>query len=83
MPEEPTETVTVEFPAHVVDAVESRLPYTQYDSVDEYVAVAIEALLREVTDPTEDAPLQETATADDADVDADALEDRLNSLGYL
>lgn len=82
MPEERIESVSVELPPHVVEAVESRLPYTQYDSVDEYVAVALEALLREVTDPTEGTPDQEPA-AEDVDVDAEALEDRLNSLGYL
>ncbi|MFC6954549.1 hypothetical protein [Halorubellus litoreus] len=82
MPEERTESISVELPKHVVKAVESRLPYTQYESVDEYVAVAIEALLREVNDPTEEAP-DDTPAAEDVDVDAEALEERLNSLGYL
>ncbi|WP_323675940.1 hypothetical protein [Halorubellus sp. PRR65] len=82
MPEERAETVSVELPEHVVEAVESRLPYTQYESVEEYVAVALEALLREVADPTEDAPDGRPA-AEDVDVDAEALEERLNSLGYL
>lgn len=70
--QEPTETVAL--PTHVVAGVEQRLPRTEFDSVDAYVAFVMEEVLAHVE-------------ADDADegpaVDRDQVEARLESLGYL
>lgn len=67
------ETQAVELPDHVVADVERRLAYTEFDSVDEYVAFALEQLLREV----------EQRDGDVRPVDADEVKEQLESLGYL
>jgi Arc/MetJ-type ribon-helix-helix transcriptional regulator len=75
-------TKTVEVPKHVVDRIEARLPYTNYESADEYVSVALEGLLRELDTASTEA-WSGDEDREDVDVDADAVEERLNSLGYL
>ncbi|NHN43189.1 hypothetical protein G9C85_16350 [Halorubellus sp. JP-L1] len=79
MPEDADGTACVELPAHLVERVERRLQYTQYDSVDEYVAVALDGLLRELDDASATVPSEEEVE----DVDSGAVEDRLENLGYL
>lgn len=65
---------TVALPTHVVERVEDRLPYTEFDSVDDYVSFVVEEVLYAVE------------AADDEDleaVDEAEVRSRLESLGYL
>lgn len=84
-------------PPDVVDAIESRLPRTEYGSVEAYAVAALRGLLREAAAAPED-PDRAAAGGGDEGVDSaaggrgddggdggrdDDLEDRLDSLGYL
>lgn len=67
-------TVSVDLPATVVEDIERRLPRTDFDDVNTYVAFVLEEVLAAAGD------------ADDAnydDVDREEVERRLESLGYL
>jgi len=74
-------TRSVEIPERTAAAVAERLPRTEFDSVDEYVATALARLLREIerVDPDSD-PGEERAAETERD---EAVADRLESLGYL
>lgn len=64
----------VAVPDRLVERVERRLPRTDFDSTEAYVAYVLEEVLAQV----------ESETDDDYDrVDGDEVEDRLESLGYL
>jgi hypothetical protein len=96
MSEDDGEHFALALPPDVVDVIESRLPRTEYESVEAYAVAALRGLLREAEtapeDPTRAADggggERATSTTDagdaspDVDVDDD-LEDRLESLGYL
>jgi Arc/MetJ-type ribon-helix-helix transcriptional regulator len=69
---------TVSIPEPVAAAIERRVAATQFDSVDEYAAFALELLLCEL-DHQNDGDL---GVAVDR-VDTDEVRDRLDSLGYL
>lgn len=66
-------TRAVELPEPVLERVEARLPYTEFDSAAEYIAFAMEEVLYAVEG--EDEPVEP--------VDEDAVRRRLESLGYL
>ncbi|MFB6156074.1 MAG: hypothetical protein ABEJ22_09275 [Haloferacaceae archaeon] len=69
----PEQTIAV--PASLVERVEDRLPHTDFDSPGEYVAYVVREVL---------ASVEESDDADDHDtVDADEVQERLRSLGYL
>ncbi|WP_276300067.1 hypothetical protein [Halorussus lipolyticus] len=67
-------TQSVELPERVVSRVEQRLPRTEFETVSEYVAFAMEEVLYRVEDETDDG---------ESAVDEAEVEDRLKSLGYL
>ena len=67
------QTEPVELPRRVVSRVEQRLSRTEFESVSEYVAFAMEEVLYRVEEETDD----------ESAVDEAAVEDRLKSLGYL
>jgi hypothetical protein len=84
-------TRTVEVPERVAERIARRCVGTDFDGVDEYVAVALEQLLRELDrldggdrdqdrDGGSDAPGTEPPGERGTDGD---LEARLESLGYL
>lgn len=76
-------TRTVEIPERTAAAVAERVAGTEFDSVDEYVATALDRLLRELdrVDADGDRPADRS---DDPDPDREeAVADRLESLGYL
>jgi len=84
------ETASVELPASVVATLERRVDRTEFETVDEYAAFALELLLREVDraddDPTAaDASDGSSDDSDDGSTDGpdDEVADRLESLGYL
>lgn len=64
---------TVELPEHVLDRVASRLAYTEFESVDEYVTFVIEEALARV----------EAQANEEEAVDEEEIRTRLESLGYL
>lgn len=83
----PTETRQSDAHVSVSDdlrrKIARRLPATDFESVDEYVAFVLEAVLREIDerDGREDEAVvdtRETAPPDD-----EGVQDRLESLGYL
>lgn len=78
-------TRTIELPERIAQTIAVRLEGTEFDSVDDYVAFSVEQLLREL-DQTDGDP-QQVADATLADGDADeqeeAVQERLESLGYL
>lgn len=77
-------TRDVEIAEHVARKIERRLERTRFESVDEYAAVALELLVREVTDGDEPAGADAERDPRDVDVeDAEALQEQLESLGYL
>lgn len=66
---------TVELSDELVSRVESRLPRTEFDSADEYIAFVVEEVLYRVETETEDEEVES--------VDEQEVKDRLQSLGYL
>lgn len=68
-----TPTRTVALPVPVLERVEDRLPYTEFDSVGEYITFAMEEVLYAVEEA--DEPVEP--------VDEEAVRRRLESLGYL
>lgn len=68
------DTREIELPASVHARVEQRLPRTDFESVEEYVAFVMDEVLAEV----------EASTTEDYDeVDEREIQERLQSLGYL
>ena len=69
-----TDITGIGLPAHLVSRVETRLPYTEFESSDEYVAFVLEEVLAHVE-----------ADADDESepVSSEEVQRRLESLGYL
>lgn len=65
-------TRAVDLPERVVERVEARLPYTEFESVEEYVGFALEEVLASVEEREDPEP-----------VDEREVRDRLESLGYL
>jgi len=83
------ETGTVEIPERVLEAIRGRLDATQFDTVDEYATVALECLLYELeadshADAPDEVPQTRSTEGSEADIDdAEEVQDRLESLGYL
>ena len=76
----------VRVPVGLRQKIESRLAETEFESVDEYAAFVLEAVVREIDDRDDRDPRDGDATADVGDddtVDGEAVQDRLESLGYL
>lgn len=69
------QTSDVTLPDRLVSRVADRLPYTEFDSPDEYVAFVLEEVLYHVEEDTDEA-------AFDAD-EQEEVEERLESLGYM
>lgn len=66
-------TEPVALPERIVERVEARLPYTEFDDVSDYVTYVMEEVL---------ATVEERDTPADP-VDEDEVRRRLESLGYL
>jgi Arc/MetJ-type ribon-helix-helix transcriptional regulator len=73
------DTRSVEIPERTAAAVAERLPATEFDSIDEYVATALDRLLRELGRGDHD----HTGERSDERERDEAVTDRLESLGYL
>ncbi|WIV66822.1 hypothetical protein [Natrialbaceae archaeon AArc-T1-2] len=67
---------TVELPATLLERVEARVPRSEFDTTEEYVAFVLEEVLARVEDETDGG-------GDYDAVDQDEVETRLKSLGYL
>lgn len=67
-------TTHVLVPERLFHRVERRVEATQFESVDEYIAFAVEEILSEVETHDEAA---------ESDVDEAEVQSRLESLGYL
>ncbi len=80
--ERPDEPRRVYLPDHVGERIEERLPQTDFESVDGYVTFVLESLLRELDEgekTAEDVPEHTVGGSEDSE----AVQDRLESLGYL
>lgn len=75
------QTRTVEIPERTALALSQRLAATEFESLDEYVTFALEELVAEL-DRQQDDPDPDPDTDDDRQGD-EALQNRLESLGYL
>lgn len=93
---ETTPDHTVELPAELSERIEARLPETHFESVDAYAVTALDVLLRQVTrieagdtaaarsGTSEGGPVGRGVDEDtQSDQDSEAVEERLESLGYL
>ncbi|APW99323.1 hypothetical protein CHINAEXTREME_16770 [Halobiforma lacisalsi AJ5] len=79
-------STTVELPTTVVEGIESRLDHSEFDTVDEYAAYALEEVLARLDEPIDggDEGVNADADADAGDtVEKADVEARLKSLGYL
>jgi hypothetical protein len=65
---------TVSLPPDVVARIEDRLPYCEFDTVDDYAAFVLRETL---------ARVEEDRDASEPIVDEATVEQRLESLGYL
>lgn len=65
----------VELPTDVVDRIEARVPYTEFESPEEYITYVLKEVLYHVE--------EENDLSDAEEVDEDQVRDRLKSLGYL
>ncbi|QLD87126.1 CopG family transcriptional regulator [Natronomonas halophila] len=79
--ERPDQTWCVRLPDHVGTKIEQRLPETNFESVEEYVTFALEALLRELDEGEHPEEVPEHSQSEPED--SDAIQERLESLGYL
>lgn len=69
------ETRELHLPADVVSRVDDRLPYTEFETAEEYIAFIVTEVLYHTTD---------TAANDDIEpVDEEIVRDQLQALGYL
>lgn len=76
----------VRLPVGLRQKIESRLAETEFESVDEYAAFVLEAVLREINERDDRDPRDGDAAVDVDDappIDGEAVQDRLESLGYL
>jgi Arc/MetJ-type ribon-helix-helix transcriptional regulator len=71
------ETTSIDLPDSLVSRVSDRVRVTDFDDVDEYVAFVLEEVLWAVEDSGQSPP-----SANEA-VNEEAVEERLESLGYL
>ncbi|QIB73941.1 hypothetical protein G3I44_06325 [Halogeometricum borinquense] len=69
-----SDTREVSLPVHILDRIEGRLPRSNFDTSDEYVAYVLEEVLSRVEDASDD----EYESVDEREV-----ESRLKSLGYM
>ncbi|SFB92929.1 hypothetical protein SAMN05444422_10394 [Halobiforma haloterrestris] len=78
----PVTSTTVELPTTVTECIEARLDHSEFDTVDEYAAYALEEVLARLDEPSEgdgrDTDAEVGDTVEKADIEA-----RLKSLGYL
>jgi Arc/MetJ-type ribon-helix-helix transcriptional regulator len=71
----------IELPTATAQAIATRIEATDFESVDEYVAVAMQQLLREF-ERREDDDHTEASTERAELAPGDDVSDRLESLGY-
>jgi Arc/MetJ-type ribon-helix-helix transcriptional regulator len=76
---------TVEIPERTAERISTRLSGTAFDSVDAYVAFALDQLLRELDRKStgSDRPTSPKTDSDDEDATERVVQERLESLGYL
>jgi Arc/MetJ-type ribon-helix-helix transcriptional regulator len=78
---------TITLPEPLVDGIERRVERTEFDSVEEYAAFALDLLVRAAAEDDErdvDGGRDDTdgRRSDATPADAGAVEDRLDALGY-
>lgn len=69
------DTQTLELPTRIVSRVEARLPRTEWETPEAYIAYVLEEVLYRVEKETEDDDFEP--------IDEEEVKDRLKSLGYL
>ena len=69
------ESKDVTLPVELLERIEQRVQYTEFESVDKYVEHVLQEVLYQVET---DGPDTETV-----DIEESEVEDRLKSLGYL
>lgn len=79
---DPTAGRQLRLAEHLSSRIEQRLPGTEFDSVEEYVTFVMESVLREIDEQVDEQDDAGHDVSDEAEI-SDAMEDRLESLGYL
>lgn len=82
-----TNPTVVELPDHVVARIEAQVSQTEFDSIDDYAATALDLVLQQVataerTDGDAASPPDERTNVAEV-ADSAAVEEQLESLGYL
>ena len=66
---------SIELPSELLERIEQRVAYTEFDSMEEYVAYAMEEVLHHVETVSENREMET--------VNEEEVQERLKSLGYL
>lgn len=77
------QTTSVEVPTAITDRIARRIVGTDFESVDTYVTIVLHALLEEIEDHSFDTDGEQDDSPNSEMVGSSAVEDRLESLGYL
>lgn len=72
---EPTEQRTINIPSEVLDRIETRLKYTEFESSEKYITFVLEELLHQIESKEQNGEFTE--------LDEGEVQERLKSLGYL
>lgn len=76
-------TFDITVPDHVGTKIEQRIERTEFDSVDEYVTFVLESLFRELDAQDGHIVGDHSDTHKTDPEDSEAIQERLESLGYL
>ena len=72
---EPTEQRTVNIPSEVLDHIETRLKYTEFESSERYITFVLKELLHQIEINEKNDEFNK--------LDEGEVQERLKSLGYL
>jgi Arc/MetJ-type ribon-helix-helix transcriptional regulator len=76
-------TRPIEIPEQIAEQIATRIEGTEFDSVDDYVTVALEQLLAELRRQSADVDVQAVTDTTEEKPGGDSVADQLESLGYL
>lgn len=80
---QPEETSTIQIPTRIGTKIQMRTEGTEFGSVDEYVTFVLESVLRQLEVQDDDGFVDRTDTRETEPEDSEAIQERLESLGYL
>ena len=69
-----TDTTSVEIDTEIISTLNTRIKFTEFSTVDDYVNYVLEEMIDKLEEIDQDV---------EGEVDSEEVEDRLRSLGYL